>query len=185
MPGLSLRDWRLRTGLLIALLVLFRAPIFRCLVHYEPLQTIAIPLITHSELLEQIKTDALALADDNLASWVNYAQGLTAKQLQFRVNVQSSDPNQVWQSGQAHCIGYAALMGTILKTILMEKKKLGPVRVEQVRADIYILGIRLTGPSRPAFFRDHDYIRVTDQRNNEQMHCDPGVYDYFRIKRVQ
>lgn len=174
-----------KIGLFLFLIILFRGPIFRLCFQYQPLQIVPIHSINDDQLKQQISTAVLSSPDKDIKEWGHFAQKLTAQHLQFSLSANSSLPNEVWRSGKAHCVGYAALMGAILQEIIRQKEELSTCKVEQVRADIYLFGFRLTGPNRPAFFKDHDFIRVTNTPANHQLYFDPSLYDYSWIKRIQ
>lgn len=172
----------------LLLLFLLRGPLFRLCVQYVCTEERAIPVATNANLRAEVLAAAQQLpADDGLA-WAYYAQDFTAKQLKFRPSANQAHPDEAYESGQAHCVGYAALMAAVLRTIQQEKHKTGhepSVRVTQCRGDLYLFGcLRLTGPQRPPFFRDHDYVKVELLAAQTSFIFDPSVYDYLWIKRV-
>lgn len=176
----------IRSFLLVLLLfILFREPLFRWCVQYDCSSSIPIPRISDEKLLELISQEVVYLVDDGPAEWAEVAQQLTARQLAFRPSANNSHPNIVWNSGKAHCVGYAALMGAVLQNIAGQLGKENVLEITQCRGDIYLFGfLRLTGPTRPAFFRDHDYIQVRFVADDVTQSYDPSVYDYLRIRFV-
>lgn len=170
----------------VLLLLLLRAPIFRLCVRYECSQEIAISPIQRSELKSAIRQAAKQLPNDDIDALIRYSQSFTARYLRFRTSVNSSLPDDAWASGEAHCVGYAALMGAVLQELIGLKAEhlvSAPV-VNQCRGNIYLFGLRLTGPDRPAFFRDHDYVQVHYPLEGVTVSYDPSVFDYLRIGKV-
>lgn len=174
-----------KIGAILFMLVLLRGPIFRLCFQYQSQRTIPLPALHEAALKQQIRMAVLSLPDDDIKAWAYFAQRFTAQRLQFSSKAKSSLPDKVWRSGEGHCVGYAALAGAVLREVVRQKGNSSKYKIEQVRADIYLFGFRLTGPNRAAFFRDHDYISVTNVESNHQLHFDPSLYDYLRIKSIQ
>ncbi len=130
---------------------------------------------------------AVELPENDVQALIDFSQSITAENLHFRPSAKESHPDRVWSLGEAHCIGYAALMGAVMQELitLKEETLTALPEINQCRGDIYLFGIRLTGPNRPAFFRDHDYIQINHSTSAVGGAYDPSVYDYLWISSVR
>ncbi|MEL7246763.1 MAG: hypothetical protein AAFO03_00030 [Bacteroidota bacterium] len=171
----------------ILLLVLLRGPLFRWCIRYECTSTQEIYRLQDEVLLAQLREEIAKTSARDIWNWAEFAQRFTARHLRFVTNPESSQPEQVWSNGKAHCVGYAALMGAVLEEVyrLKHDEILLSPKVTHCRGEIYLLGWRLTGPNRLAFFRDHDFIYVSSSVYSDAEAYDPAIYDYLRIKRVR
>ena len=179
------RAWKFfLLGLL--LLLLLRGPLFRWCIRYEYTNEQEIYRLQDETLLAQLRAEVDKAPDGDIWHWAKFAQSFTARQLRFVTAPESSLPERAWEIGEAHCVGYAALMGGVLEEVyrLKRDKILLPLEVTHCRGEIYFLAWRLTGPDRPAFFRDHDFIYVHSSVYNNAETYDAAVFDYLRIRRV-
>lgn len=171
--------------LVLLLIILLRGTIFRACVRYKCLETIPISRIHTPELKHLLQEAAVKLPAGDPMSWAPFSQRFTADHLRFTDLANNSNADGAWASGQAHCVGYAALMGAVLQEMIAAQQAQLSLdcapEVVQCRGDIYLMGFRLTGPDRPAFFRDHDYIEVRYPCQNQVVTYDPSLYDYLRI----
>ncbi|MEL7425347.1 MAG: hypothetical protein AAFN81_20330 [Bacteroidota bacterium] len=106
----------------ILLLVLLRGPLFRWCVRYECNNTQEIYHLQDEVLLAQLREEVAQASAGNVWGWAEFAQRFTARHLRFVTTPESSLPEQVWINGEAHCVGYAALMGAVLDEVYRLKR---------------------------------------------------------------
>ena len=138
-------------------------------------------------LLAQLTEEIAPITNEDSWYWAEFAQSFTARHLRFVVSPESSVPDRVWKTGEAHCVGYTALMAAVLVEIYRQKQTelSATTEIKHCRGNIYLFGWRLTGPDRPAFFRDHDFVCAGSVAPSQTKGYDPAVYDYLWICRVQ
>ena len=109
--------WFKRLGVLLLLLLVFRGPIFRTLIKYEVVGQRNLQTITDEELLSEIREAKIdgACSLEDIASTADL---LTRSALGFVASSEPTDPNEVYRSGEANCVGYAALFGAVAATLI-------------------------------------------------------------------
>ncbi len=166
-----------------ACLFIFRGPIFRTLIHYSETGTRKHINIDDAQLIENIEA---SIGDPNMTfeQLVKLSSKLTNDRLSFTFLAASRDPNQVYQSKKANCIGYAALFNSILNFIIEKKKLNETYQVQHLIGKLDLLGFDLHNLSDDAFFKEHDFIRIKNKKTGKDLFVDPSIGDYLLIDYV-
>jgi hypothetical protein len=110
---------------------------------------------------------------------------LSAQQLHFTAARNHNDPNLLINSRSAHCVGYAAFTTTICNELLRRYQLNSAWKAEAQVGQIHFLGINVHPYFQSAFFKDHDFVVLRNQKTGEELAADPTVYDYLGIGLVR
>ena len=167
---------------LLLLLALFRGWVFRLLVTYHPIleqQTYSVSDKNLSQLLDNQSIDS---AVENIVKQALY---LTANQLRFTSGKNFTDPNQLFYSKTAHCVGYAAFFNTTCQALLRKAKLENRYRVKHLRGKLTLLGFDLHRLTNSPFFRDHDFNMIEDLQTGKKIYVDASLRDVLGIGFVR
>lgn len=165
------------TGLITCGVILFRTALFNCCVTYREIgEREVLPL--KSELVMHCDFDIRDL--ENLTDEV---MELVYSQLEF-TEKSNSNPNEVFQSHQANCVGYSALYCALGQHYSEKQQDKSRFRFKHKVAHIEVLGIDVHSYFSSSFFKDHDYVEVEDVLNGTSECFDPSLYYYLFIQKV-
>jgi hypothetical protein len=168
----------------ILLLLVFRGQLFRLCIHYEPVGERTILVVNNPDLQSEITGWATKNPTASVKSRIAFSRRLTAKSASFVMRSASGQPDDVYVSGEANCVGYARLFAGVLEEV---NKAMGAER--SVSQAVLIAELNLFGQSlhqlfNDPFWRDHDYNRVTDLETGEVYFLDVTLYDYLGVRWV-
>ncbi len=166
-------------ALLIAIF-LFRKPIFQTFFSYQKLEVRPLVELTNASLL--LHWDEYSRIN-SIKEIVKTSCQLTCQQLRFTFEETSGDPNVVYRSQQANCVGYAALFASTA-TVLLEKNNVKDYKVNHVVGEIFIGDTNLHDFFDSPFFRNHDYVEIVNLKTGKISLIDPSVCDYLWISEV-
>jgi hypothetical protein len=169
----------------VLLLVLFRGQLFRFCIQYEPVGERTILVVNNPALQREIVDWAADNTTASVKERIAYSRKLTAKRAAFVMRSTSGQPDDVYVSGRANCVGYARLFAGVLEEV---NKALGNGRaVSQavLIGELSLFGQSLHQLSDDPFWRDHDYNQVTDLKTGEVYLLDVTLYDYLGIRWVK
>lgn len=167
------------------LLFLFRGQLFRLCVHYEPIGERTILAASNQDLQREIANWAAENPEASVKKRIAYSRKLTAKSTSFVMRSASGQPDDVYVSGQANCVGYARLFAGVLEEV---NKAMGDGRMISqaiLIGELSLFGQSLHQLTNDPFWRDHDYNKVTDLKTGEVYFLDLTLYDYFGIRWVE
>jgi hypothetical protein len=168
--------------LCISLFVL-KGWLYRSFVTYKSIGTRTSYQITNAELDSFFQTSSLN-QDADIDEIINGSLQLTKERLSFVFAKSDTDPNKLFSSKKTHCVGYASFFTTFANSG-MQKNKLGQNwEVEHHIGVLYLFGYNIHSYFNSPFFKDHDFVVITNKLTGETIAVDPTVYDYLRIKRV-
>ena len=104
---------------------------------------------------------------------------LVASKLNFGKNQRLSDPNELRES-TAHCVGYAALNASLLNYYYAGST----YEIAHVRGKIKFLGYDLTNLSKSKFWKNHDFVRIKNNKLNKEYFSDGSLYEYLKISSI-
>jgi hypothetical protein len=141
--------------------------------------------VNNPDLQGEIASWAAENSTASVKNRIAYSRKLTAKSAAFVMRSTSGQPDDVYVSGKANCVGYARLFAGILEEV---EKALGDER--GVNQAILIGKLSLFGQSlhqltNDPFWRDHDYNRVVDLKTGEVYFLDLTLYDYLGVRWVE
>lgn len=171
--------------LLIVLMVLFRGPLFRLSVRYEPLGERPVARIGQQELQQRI-TSALAYRKLDVGEVVSLSRRITDGRLSFTSGESSNRADDVYQAGKANCVGYAALFSAIVQQVIASGGTEEHMQVTHLVGKLQFFGwdIHALFGNHP-FFQDHDFVHVRDLERDVDWYIDPSVSDYLGINFVK
>lgn len=170
-------------GILLLVLIVFRGMIYRSCVKYKDMGFRSDIIIDNPQLLERIDQ----VADNkeiNLQSIAEIANDLTCQELSFTFSATSNNPNELFVSKRANCIGYSAMFNSIAHYLIQKNELVYEIDSEHKMGQLYFLGINVHEYFDHSFFKDHDYNRLVNRSSGKVLTIDPSVSDYLWIKRV-
>jgi hypothetical protein len=167
----------------LVLLILFRAFLYRQLITYSVVGTRDEWVLKDAKLIEAIEKE-LPNGDLSAQEIVDVSNAITCRYLQFTTGQASSDPNLAFQAGKANCVGYSALFNAIANHIIRRKQVNNSLDAKHQIGKLRCCGTDLHQFFKSAFFKDHDFNQITDQRTGQIISTDPSVCDYLWINRV-
>ncbi|MEM9834856.1 MAG: hypothetical protein AAF828_00050 [Bacteroidota bacterium] len=170
-------------GGLLLVLFLFRGPIFRQLFSYVDVGSRPTQSLSDLEFIQAIRERSSTL-DNDLVSISALANLITAETLKFTTGKASANPDELVKTGQANCVGYAALFAAIAEVLIREKGLENQVEIQHKIGKLYLLDFDLHSLFKSPFFRDHGYVELQDRSAKTITAVDPSVSDYLWIKRV-
>ncbi len=162
----------------ILVLFLLRGSIFRLLITYHPIEEQPSYPISDENLAELVENKPIS---SNAESIVKQTLRLTAGQLRFTSGKNFTDPNQLFYSKSAHCVGYAAFFNTTCQASLHKAKLENRFRVKHLRGKLTLLGFDLHQLTNSPFFHDHDFNVVEDLQTGEKIYVDASTFDVLGI----
>ncbi len=166
----------------LLLAILFRAPIFRACVSYEPVGKRNFTPLQTSPLTDTIDAWKLNHPDAAPAQWIDFALELTASTASFAISESSGNPEQIIAGEKANCVGYSRLFAGILDRLDAGNQW---IRQEVVIGKISLFGVDLHQFTADPFWSNHDYNQVFDDHADKVYTVDPTLYDYMRIKLLE
>ena len=171
--------------LIILLICLFRAPVYRVCFQYTNLREI--PVKTDAKLGAELSKKVSREADNvrSVKSFGVTAQQIATGHLEFKLKASDQyDLAAVQRTGKANCVGYAALTALVAHQ-LIEEAGAEHLEVMHCRGKICFFGWDWqTALGVPGWMQDHDYVLIRDVRTGKTRAFDPTLYDYARIRYV-
>ncbi|MFK7969958.1 MAG: hypothetical protein AB8F95_06300 [Bacteroidia bacterium] len=149
----------------ILVLYLGRGMLFRALVSYQTTGERAVRSMTDIDIKET------NLPTDQSLSFV-------ADKLSFYTGPCNPDPNVSIQTGQANCVGYAAMYASLMAAH-------PDYKVKHCVGKIYVLGMDVHQLFDHPFFHDHDFNQIIYRTTGKIMLVDPSVYDMLGVVEVR
>lgn len=167
----------------ILVIVIFRGQLYRSAVNYTQIRERQTVKITNERLILEIENEieGQALNHDKIAE---IARGITNKNLQFNWTNSSGNPNELFDTQQANCIGYSALFNSIVQ-YLIDQNRLGEIyETKHLVGRLEFWGIDVHLFFDSPFFRDHDYNSIKNIETGKILFIDPSASDYLKVHQV-
>ena len=178
-------------ALLIILIILFRAWIFRKSISYTPIGKRATVLLIDRQICQELESEItiqlLSKAKNaplSIAEIIQLAQKKTSEKLSFSRKKSVKNPNIIIKEGKTNCIGYAALFNSIAQFILISQQLEQQYQVNHMVGKLNFWGIDLHQFFNTPFFKDHDYNQIINLETRHKIYIDPIISDYFGIHQV-
>jgi len=171
-------------GILFLIFILFKGWIFRQLITYSNIGSRENIEITHSNLLEKIR---LKSSDESMTieKIVQISRSITIQELSFSRTQISRNPNDLFNTKKANCIGYAAMFNSIANHLIHSNNLELKYAANHQIGRLELLGFNLHAFFNSPFFRDHDYNEIIDLQKRKTLAIDPSVTDYLGINYVR
>ncbi len=115
---------------------------------------------------------------------ITIAKNITCSSLSFSFEKTSNNPNIIFNTGKANCIGYASLFNSIMNYLINKSLNNKNYKSYHVVGKISFMDIDIHQLSNDPFFKDHDYVMIEDINTKERIYIDPSLNDYLNINRV-
>ncbi len=123
--------------------------------------------------------------DKNIEHLTRRSLDLTAERLRFSAGRNETDPNRLFHTRKANCVGYANFFATTCNEMLRKAGLEKEWRARRLRGNISFLGINLHQFSKDPFFRDHDFNVVENRETGERYFVDASVRDVLGVVYVE
>ncbi len=164
-------------------MVLFRGSLFRAMVDYEIVGERPQQVTPLGDLKSTIHQWTDAHPNATLNDMVSFALSITSS-LTFTSTQKGSTPEQIYEGGAAHCVGYALLFNAVMTETIAALQLQEQYQCRHEVGVIYLFGINLNEAIDHPFFRDHDFNSIKDLKTEEVLYIDASLYDYTWIDRV-
>jgi hypothetical protein len=167
--------------LVILVLFLLRGNIFRLMITYHPIEEQPSYPISAKNLAELVENKPISADAESI---VKQTLRLTAGQLRFTSGKNFTDPNQLFYSKSANCVGYAAFFNTTCQALLHKAKLETRFRVKHLRGKLTLHGLDLHQLTDSPYFHDHDFNVLEDLQTGEKVYVDASTFDVLGIGLV-
>lgn len=168
--------------LLILLVIVLRGWLYRLTVTYHPISERPAILATDKGFKQQLENQPI---DTSMQRIVWQSLNLTTSQLEFSFGKCDNDPNLLFYSQKANCVGYAAYFNAVCQQLIEQAGIEKRYRVQHLRANITFLGFDLHQLTDSPFFKDHDYNMLEDLKTGERIFVDASTKDVLGIGIVE
>jgi hypothetical protein len=166
----------------LALLLLFRGPIFRGCFHYEVLrQRDAGAKIPARSALDELLADH---APHEVDECIDAALDVTSRALSFTTGTAPDDALGALGGGRANCIGYASLFKAACERYLTKAGLAAEWNVDHIVGALHCGSFNVHACFRSPFWKDHDLCVISRASTGERIFVDPTAFDVLRIRRV-
>lgn len=150
--------------------------LFKLFVHYEFKSYRKLTTVPASILDKDKKVNSNNIGVDII---VKDCLKQTAHDLNFTFSTCSSNPIELKNTHKANCIGYAQYF-----TYLFNKNASSLWQAKPAIGEIMMCKINLNKVIKHPFFKEHDFVIISNLNTGEKFAIDPVVYDYFHIKNI-
>lgn len=167
------------------LLFISRDFLFSHLVKYEITSTGLSNKKIEPNLKKYIAVSATELESGDIAEIVELALKLTSEKLKFTTRQRSNNPNDLFVTGKAHCVGYAIFYSSVCNELLFREGLNNQWTTKPYVGKIHFLNLNVHKIFNSDFLKDHDFVIVENLKTGEQITIDPVLYDYLKIRRIE
>jgi hypothetical protein len=169
--------------LVIVTIYLYRHELFNLCVSYHAVENIPVQELRDEQIMREVeqvfKNSHLDIIELNKA-----LLGYTTVQLKFSKHQNVVDVNNFKKGTFAHCVGYAAFHSSIL-TYAQTLLNSDLYKISHQRGHVTLFGFKLNKFLKGNFYQDHDFVRIENSAVSKYYFCDPSLYEYFRIHKIQ
>ena len=161
--------------------ILFRGWFCRHLVVYKSVGLRKNYSAVDKELLDCIDVGSTELNGPNILQIIKLGLSITSEQLNYSIGKSDVDPNKLFSSKKAHCVGYASFFASTCN-YLLEKNNLAQTWTAKPHVGhLYMFGSNIHQYFNSSFFKDHDFVTIENKITGELFAVDPTVNDYLYI----
>ena len=162
------------------MILLFKTAIYSGLTFYDITQSAKTIELEDETIKRKIDKFLEPNKERTIEELIKEALSITSETLEFSRKSASINPNELRTTRKTHCVGYASLSNSIINYGLKKMDK-SEYKSTHWRGKIYLLGIELTNKSDDSFFKDHDFVEITNPSENVRLRIDPSLYEFTRI----
>lgn len=168
-------------SIIILIVIIFRGPLYRSFIKYQPVQKRTDYAITNPELISVCELNGILGKDSSINDIIRKSLQITSEQLDFTFSKVASNPNELVNAHKANCIGYAAFFTVVCNYQFNELKYSGNWVATHYKGQLYLLGVNIHPYINSSFFKDHDFVIIENTSTGETYAVDPAVNDYFGV----
>ncbi|MFV0344981.1 MAG: hypothetical protein ACK5IQ_01825 [Bacteroidales bacterium] len=170
---------------IILILILFRGWIYRHSVSYVAIGERSAYCVSSEELKYYIDSTADCQLDTSIEDLVRLSLSITSQHLSFTTSNNEVNPNKLIYSKTAHCVGYATFFASTCNYILDRYGMGDKWTAKARRGQLYLFGENVHKYFSSPFFKDHDFVLITNKTTGEVLAVDPTLNDYLHIDLVR
>ena len=169
---------------LIVSTMIFQGVVYRNLVAYDSVGTRTNYEITNQKIIQLIEEKTTYLKEPTIEEIVQLSVSITCQQLYFTDGKSDTNPNLLFQSKAANCVGYATFCAAICNH-LIHKYALDNEWTAKIQiGHLFLAGNNIHQFFESSFFKDHDFVTIENRISKEILAVDPTLDDYFYINSV-
>lgn len=175
---------------LVKILVVFvvssfilKGVIFRMCVKYKAIGERPIISITSQNLKARVESST-SMKSMDLKKIVDLAGRITLNELSFSSKKKSQNPNDLINSKEADCVGYAALFNSVANYLILKHQLQDEIIATHKIGQLNLFGVDVHPYINDPFFKDHDYNEIKNIKTGEVILIDPSLRDYTGVKWV-
>ena len=163
---------------------MFRSPLYLFFISYDEVGKRDVYAITNKDIINCITKNK---KERNLTfnEILSLSHSITNKSLYFTPEKNHLDPNLLYQSKSAHCIGYAGFFSAICNFLLIQNNLEKEWEVTHSIGEIYVLDCNIHDYFETPFFKDHDFVKISNKETNKIIAIDPTVSDYLGVQIIR
>ena len=169
--------------LFMMLLFFFRGWLYRVSINYQQIGVRSERTIMDKRFILKLQneTDREELDMEEI---MKISNKVTKQLLSYSMNETSTDPNKLFYSQKANCIGYSAMFNSISNHLIKEANMEEVFESKHLVGKLDFFGIDLHQFFASPFFKDHDYNQLKNKSTGEVIWIDPSLGDYLKIQKV-
>lgn len=164
-----------------SVVLIYRGWFYRHVVTYKSIGLRTNYLATDDKFIDYIDSGIDIQSHPDVVHIIKLGISLTSSQLNFTIHKNENDPNKLFTTKKANCVGYAAFFATTCN-YLFKKYNLNDswTAIPQI-GQLYFLGTNIHKYLKSPFFKDHDFVIIKNISTGEILAVDPTVSDYLCI----
>lgn len=135
-------------------------------------------------ILENLPNDEMLDINITIDQVIELSQEMTSELLDYSFETKESDPQKIYTSGLANCIGYSALNAAIAD-YLIKRFELKGWEAKPKKGKLYLFGNNMHKNATDGWFKDHDFVVFKNKNTKDEIYVDPIAYEYFGAKYVE
>lgn len=172
-------------GIVFLLLFLFRGMIYQSLVEYVDLDARRSYAITDDSLKAYIDSRLPDEKFSDIHTISAISQSITSDILSFSLTSKVADPNILWETREANCVGYAAFTAAVMNYMIEQLYDDRSWSAEPRRGILVCGWINLNKLFHNKYFKDHDFVLIRNSESGVEIYIDPSVHDYLGVEEVK
>lgn len=168
-------------SLILLFTFLFKRSLFSLAFSFKPVELQHEIVLTDDQLKTEIDTRLAEKKHPTLNELSKACLKISKTYLIFSRKAKSTDPNKLRKHKTTHCVGYAAFFNSLINYVIQKHQLQNHYNSKHYRGKIFFFGYEITDKFDNTFWKDHDFVVVTDLKQNETYVIDPSLYEFTRI----
>lgn len=169
---------------ILIFIVALREPVFRRLINYKSIGKRNIHLATNKELVSFINNHSRKIIEPDIKQIIKLALEITSERLSFTKKKSNINPNKLFSSKNANCVGYASFFASTCNYLLKKYNFENLWQAKPQIGQLYLHRINIHTYFDSPFFKDHDFVIIENKETNELIGVDPTINDYLKIDYI-